>query len=328
MKKNLLFIFALIAALFIGVVYGIGFYRYQLFPYSQLQAAYHSYQERTGAADGPWSIGVYEGETPFELTDPQTIVNPVLTADDVTDIDAKFVADPFLMIEDNHYTMFFEVLDRSSDKGVIAYAESQDGLTWEYKNVILDEPFHLSYPYVFKWEDEYYLVPESYEDLSVKLYRAVSYPDKWEAADTLLTGYRFIDPSIFRHDEKWWLFVTTLEGDTLNLYYAEDLFGTWTAHPQNPLIKLDKNISRPAGRVLEFDNKLFRLTQDGDPSYGLQVFAFEITELSKDVYTEELVSEEPLVAMSGEGWNAAGMHHVDAHQLNDKWIAAVDGRSR
>ena len=38
------------------------------------------------------------------------------------------------------------------------------------------------------------------------------------------------------------------------------------------------------------------------------------------------VGEQPLLAGSGAGWNAGGMHHIDARpQPEGGWIAAVDG---
>ena len=79
--------------------------------------------------------------------------------------------------------------------------------------------------------------------------------------------------------------------------------------------------------MLVHDNRLYRFAQDDDPSYGIQVFAFEITELTEQTYVEKIVSEKPVVSMTGHGWNAAGMHHVDLHQTEDKWIAVVDGKS-
>jgi hypothetical protein len=37
-------------------------------------------------------------------------------------------------------------------EGEIGLATSEDGLKWDYKQVVLNEPFHLSYPYVFEWQ--------------------------------------------------------------------------------------------------------------------------------------------------------------------------------
>ena len=102
-----------------------------------------------------WS-GVTTG--PFHLVDPPNIQNPVLTAADVTDAYASFVADPFLFFENNVWYMFFEVYRPGFD-GAIAFATSADGLTWSYQGLVLDEPFHLSYPLVFKYGNSHYMVP-------------------------------------------------------------------------------------------------------------------------------------------------------------------------
>jgi hypothetical protein len=137
-----------------------------------------------------------------------------------------------------------------------------------------------------------------------------------------------VDPSIFWYSDKWWLFVSTPESDVLNLYFSDDLLGEWKPHALNPLIKFNKNIARPGGRVIIDDGHLYRLTQDDDPSFGSQVFVFEITRLSEEAYTEKIVSDQPVICKTGKGWNSLGMHHVDLHKIGDKWIAAVDGRNR
>lgn len=278
------------------------------------------------AGSGPWSIGIYTGVSPFELHDPEDISNPVLTAEDVTDVDAKFVADPFMTIKDGRFYLFFEVLNRANKQGDIGYAESENGKEWKYKNILINEPFHLSYPYVFEWDNNDYLILESHEDLSIRLYRATSFPAEWQFVKSIFNGEHYVDPSIFRYENVWWLFYTNPLNDALNLYYADELMGEWMPHPMNPIIKLNKHIARPGGRVLVHEGRIYRFTQDTEPRYGIQVFAFEIEELSKTAYKEKIVSEKPVVTMSGEGWNAYGMHHVDPHFMNGQWMAAVDGR--
>lgn len=280
---------------------------------------------QTASTYGPYSIGIYSGSSPFELRQPEDISNPILTGRDVTDIDATFVADPFMIVEKDRYYMFFEVLNRANKQGDIGYAESLDGKKWEYKKIIIDEPFHLSFPYVFKWEGSYYLIPESNKDLSIRLYQATSFPGKWQFVKNLINNHQYVDPAIFRHKDKWWLFCSESTNDTLHLYYASDLLGNWTPHSKNPIVKSNKHIARPGGRVFTYNDHLYRLTQDDEPTYGIQVFALEITDLSETSYEERLV-KNPIVAMSGSGWNAGGMHTVDPHFVQDRWMAAVDGR--
>jgi len=115
--------------------------------------------------------------------------------------------------------MFFEVMNRATDKGDIGYAESEDGIKWNYGKIIINEKFHLSYPYVFEWGDSYYMIPESVNDFSVRLYKAISFPEKWEYLGNLLSGYKNADPSIFRYDDKWWMFVSSVENNVLNRYF-------------------------------------------------------------------------------------------------------------
>lgn len=306
-----------------------------MFPYDYIRKGYDYFVQDISTADstysddtyGPWSIGIYEGSTPFNLSDPENISNPVITAKDVTDIDAQFVADPFMVVTDSCYYLFFEILNRSTNQGDIGYAESKDAIKWKYKRVVLDENFHLSYPHVFKWKNDYYLIPESEQDFSVRLYKASTFPDHWKYIGNLINGFDFSDPTIFRYKDKWWLFVSNTYSNALNLFYSDDLSKGWKAHPMNPIVKADMNISRPGGRVIIDEDHIYRFTQDDDPDYGLQVFAFEITTLSENSYKEKMVSENPVVKMTGKGWNAAGMHQVDLHKVGNKWIASVDGRN-
>lgn len=274
-----------------------------------------------------WSIGIYTGDSPFNLSSPENIKNPVLTAKDVTDVPADFVADPFMVCENGIWYMFFEVLNSFNNKGEIGLATSKDGFKWSYQQIILDEPFHLSYPYVFKFENEYYMIPESKESSAVRLYQATDFPKTWLYSDTLLEGDNFKDSSIVYFQHKWWLFTTTGNNSSLQLYYTDTLTGKWIEHPKSPIIKKNYHIARPGGRMTIFDNKLFRYTQDCQPFfYGNQVRAFEITEISTINYSERSVNQNPIIRGSGSGWNADGMHNIDPHIVSqNQWIACVDG---
>ena len=160
---------------------------------------------------------------------------------------------------------------------------------------------------------------------AVRLYKASAFPVAWEVVGTLLDGV-YQDASIVRYGERWWMFAGTHGGDTLGLYYADDLMGPWTEHPGSPIVEGDANIARPGGRVLIFRGQLFRYTQDGDPTYGNQVRAFHITRLTTKDYRETELNESPILGASGRGWNGKGMHTIDAHQIGEgEWIACVDG---
>ncbi len=276
-----------------------------------------------------WSIGIYVGESPFDLASPKCVTNPVLTGENVTDVPAAYTADPFMVRVHQTWYMFFEIMHQRTGKGEIGLATSEDGAKWTYQQVVLEEPFHLSYPYVFNVEDEYYMLPESHWQSSVRLYRAVDFPTRWTYVRILIEGREYVDPSIFHYNDQWWLFVgigdPPWRADSLCLFYADELTGPWREHPKSPLIEGNRRIARPAGRVLTLDDRVIRYAQDCSQAYGTQVRAFEITELATTRYSER-VRESPVLTGTGAGWNGGGMHHVDLHPLDDgRWIACVDG---
>lgn len=271
-----------------------------------------------------WTIGIYTGSSPFQLSPPPNVVNPVLTAADVTDLNVDIVAHPFMIVTDSLYYMFFTAKDEKTDKGGIGMAESKDGINWKYKQIVIKEPFVLAYPYVFKWQNDYYMIPEAHTETTVRLYKAIKFPDKWKYEGDLLTGDQFFVPTVIRYKEMWWMFIVRPGNETLRLFYAADLKGPWIEHPQSPVVKNDLKTARPAGRPFVIDGILYRLGMDCYPTYGYQVHAFQITDISTKNYAEKII-DIPLVKSSSVGWNAEAMHHVDAHQIaRNKWISVVD----
>ena len=273
-----------------------------------------------------WAIGVYAGDSPISFSSTSKTKNPVLTANDVTDIQAAYIADPFMVHNKDTWYVFFEVMNEDTKQGDIAFASSNDALNWTYQHVVLDEPFHLSYPYVFQWNGEYYMIPETKRANSIRLYKAVDFPSQWTLLEILIDKVGYVDPSIFYFNGMWWMFAASGKNDTLHLHYADELTGPWSEHPMSPVIRGDRNIARPAGRVLVFDGRIIRYTQDDYPDYGNQVRAFEITNLTTTSYEENEVCKNLMKKPKRFGWNKKGMHHIDAHQLGEKeWIAVVDG---
>ena len=276
-----------------------------------------------------WSIGVFTGSTIFNLSQPPGIKNPIITPDDVYDIKASGVADPFFIRDNGIWYMFFEIIDRTNDKGCIGLSESNDGLHWNYRQIVLDETFHLSYPYVFKFQNEYYMIPSSSDAPCLYLYKAEDFPTNWNIADTLLNG-SYQDASILQYDDKWWLFTETdSKNGILHLYYADDLFGPWEKHPESPVVNGDKDRSRPGGRILIDNGQLLRFAQDDYPTYGNAIRVFEIVNLTTESYNEIELFSQPIFQGSGTGWNSVGMHNIDIVQADeDYYIACVDGRKR
>ncbi len=274
----------------------------------------------------PWAIGVYlcHQEEPFNFSG-EGIENPILKAKDITDMEAEFIADPFLIKEDETFYLFFEAFNTKTKQGDIGLAASKNGLEWIYQQVVLDEPYHLSYPCVFKYENEYYMLPACGKEGILIYYKANPFPLVWSKIKTLGMGKRFGDCSIFNFQETWWLFSETIGKDTLELHYSDNPFGPWTKHPKSPVKKGDPDRSSPAGQIVVLDNRIIRYAKDVFPYYGNQVWAFEILKLTRDDYEERLIGGKPILK-GFDNWNTRGMHHVSPLRLGPElWMAAVDG---
>ena len=277
-----------------------------------------------------WSIGIYAGPSPFQLTPyPGPAAQPVLGPDSLGGVKADGVADPFMVRYGNQWLMFFEIENRCTDKGEIGLATSPDALSWAFQGIVLEEPFHLSYPQVFEHGGVWYLLPEAAASGGTRLYQADASPTgPWHLA-TVLINAPLVDPTLFCHDGRWWLLA--LKGfrveDELVLYHADRLAGPWRPHLANPVLRHDRRAARPAGRVIRYQDALIRFSQDYTAYYGRQVRAFRIGELSTECYSERELVEMDGLGPSGQGWNATGMHHINIHELApDSWIACVDGR--
>jgi hypothetical protein len=268
---------------------------------------------------------MFAGDDPLRLLPLAS--NPVLTAADVTDAAVKYVADPFMTRVDGTWHMFFEAMRLADARGVIAHAASPDGHAWRYDRVVLDEPFHLSYPHVVAAEDGFFMVPESWRAGGIRLYRADAFPQRWSCVGTLVEG-ELVDPSVFRFGGRWWMFAASpaQRAVDLHVFEAPDLRGPWTEHARSPVVRNDPARARPAGRTIVRDGVPVRFAQDCSQRYGSSVSAFEIVELTRTRYRERALGERPFLGPSGTGWNAARMHHVDLHEIGAKsWLACADG---
>jgi hypothetical protein len=277
-----------------------------------------------------WAIGLYAGPDPLHLAPMDGVRNPILTRESVLDVDAGFVADPFLFHHEDRWYCFYEVLNEDTGLGEIAVSSSADMRSWSYEGIALVEPYHLSYPLVFEADGTPHLVVESSAARVVRAYRATDFPRRWEPAVDLLDDGPRHDPTLFAHDGRWWLFTggrdERRKWGRLDLHVADHPLGPFEPHPASPVVENDPTVARPAGRVIRHEGRLIRFGQDCTSIYGREVSAAVIDCLTPNEYAETPLREHPILRGTGSGWNRSRMHHLDAHELPDgSWIAAVDG---
>jgi len=235
-----------------------------------------------------------------------------------------FYADPFLLEVDGHHHLFVEDYAFSEGRAAISTLELHPDGSVGPTTVVLKRPYHLSYPFVFRDGDAFYMLPETKGSQRIELYRATQFPTSWELA-AVLTDFPAADPTILRHGGRYWLFVTrTLRGtnpwDELFLYHADRLEGPWQPHPRNPIVS-DARSARPAGRILDRDGVLLRPAQDCSHAYGWRIRWNRI-----EVLTETDYREVPLDTTEPKG--IPGVERTHTYD-NDGTFEVLDGlRSR
>jgi hypothetical protein len=199
----------------------------------------------------------------------------------------RFYADPFMIEEGGKIWVFFEDFDYATQRGRISCAEVEKGGI-DNPVPVLERPYHLSYPCVFRAAGAMYMIPETGSNGTIELYRCVHFPDRWKAEKELFKG-QAVDTTAWMDDGLYWFFVTLQEprgfGTQLWLFYASALTGEWTTHPANP-ISTDVRTSRGAGAIFRDNGKLFRPSQDCSKHYGYSTTFNEIVVLDRYQYQE------------------------------------------
>jgi hypothetical protein len=201
-------------------------------------------------------------------------------------------ADPFIMRKGNKYFLFFEEFDLRKRHGYISVGQ----LDIKNNNIInvkkiLEKPYHLSFPFVFIFKKNYFMIPESHNKRAVDLYKFKEFPYKLTKIKTLLNNVDAVDSVMIFKNKYWWLFSNLraeekdLHSKKLCLYYSENfLKNDFAVHPKNPIC-IDPKYARNAGQIIE-KNELFRVSQDCSSIYGESINILKIKELSKSKYLE------------------------------------------
>jgi hypothetical protein len=231
-----------------------------------------------------------------------------------------FWADPFGFEHGGRNWVFFEDYSYQKKRGWIACAAvSSDGSLMSPTPCLENPDRHYSYPHVFRAGSDIFMVPESYDSQRVDLFRCQEFPSKWAHERSIFQG-QFVDTTIWQHDGLWWLMTTRAEPDPragcLLLFYSESLTGEWQFHPANP-ISTDSRNNRGAGRVFRAENRLIRPSQSRCPIYGYSFSLNEITKLTPEDYSEQV-----LTTVTPEFWDGFCAVHTYNRVGN---IELIDG---
>ncbi len=232
-----------------------------------------------------------------------------------------FIADPCWIKEKGIYYLFVEAaIDLF---GRIDVYSSKDFINWELYGTALEIDTHLSYPLVFRYNDEIYMMPESNKAKEVALYETDNFPLGWKKKRVLIDKV-LVDSSILFYNDLVYIFAADSDYN-LYVYYSDDILnGEFKMHPKSPLGRGEG--MRPAGRPIILDGKIVLPMQSHKKGYGYSIKKLVITYLDTQTisYHKGGVWFKPL---KNSKFFRDGVHHVDIQKDGDGYRYTFDGRS-
>ncbi len=205
-----------------------------------------------------------------------------------------FWADPFIVHKNRKDYIFVEEYKWSIKKGHISVIELNDDNTQKVTKII-DNDYHFSYPFIFEYDHDYYMIPETASNQTIELYKCDNFPYDWSFQKNIFENIVAVDTTLFYHNDLWWLFTSidetkkSTKHDELFIFYTTNpISGKWLPHKMNPVIS-DAKVARPAGNIFTSDGKIFRPSQNCTGIYGSAININEILVLTKTDYQEQLI---------------------------------------
>jgi hypothetical protein len=208
----------------------------------------------------------------------------------------RFWADPFVVYRDDKYYVFIEEYEYERKKGYISVLTIDSKGNSSTPAKVLERPYHLSYPYLFEYQGDLFMIPESAKNRTIEAYKCTRFPDQWEFHKVLMANVIAQDATLYYFNQKWWMFVTMVEHDgapctdELFLFYADQPFSdNWSPHPMNP-IHSDVRRGRSAGNIFEYNGRHYRPSQNSVQKYGRGMKISQIVNLTEEFYEEKETS--------------------------------------
>lgn len=204
-------------------------------------------------------------------------------------------ADPILVDDSQKTYMFYEAVD--NDKGRIEVAEIGPDCRVSGAHVILEDDCHYSYPFVFRRDQQWYMIPESSAAGEVRLYKAQDFPYDW-CLEQVLLRQKSVDTTVFEQDGRWYLLTFLVDEGTEKVVpqaYCMDWNGERPVLLPMEWDEFDCLNVRGAGPVLKKDGVCYRPAQKSqEQRYGdsITFFRIEHTENAyREVYAGSLLPE-------------------------------------
>lgn len=210
----------------------------------------------------------------------------------------EWYADPIVYEYDEKTYVFMELFDNETKKGKIAVSIlSESGLSTP--NVIIEESWHLSYPRVFEFDGNIYILPETNKTKNLYFYKCINFPNEWKLTSKIENIGRFSDSEVLSYGKKLIIIFSEKKADNpfftrLKIGELKNIDGKFIIDMESfERFNLNQDYSlnsRNGGSIFVHNGDLVRVCQESSPlSYGLGLRFNKILNINKNEFKEETI---------------------------------------
>ena len=225
---------------------------------------------------GIFDLTRYEWQIAWRRTekDDRGLPKPSAPFFPVPNSPSLYAADPFLFEYEGETYLFAEIYSLWTTRGMIGFSKWEDGRFTPWQ-IVIQEPFHISFPNLFRYRGRIFLCPESIAGESVYFYEALEFPRVWKKHKPFIQGLECTDTVFLERNGVLYGFTciyTVNRDQQLFLFRFTDFEnGIISWHPDNP-IAADDGMLRAGGKIIVTPDSEYRVAQDCRSSYGKGLF--------------------------------------------------------
>lgn len=193
-------------------------------------------------------------------------------------------ADPFIIEYNNRVAIFVELMDYRYGLGTIGVFEIKDGIISNVKEII-KEKYHMSFPNIFFYGKDLYMIPETYNNNDIHLYKCISFPDKWQIDSVLLHNENLVDHAVFQQFDNTYVVSFDIKDNKSRCFILD-----WDDMKLNEIFpKGNYCLERPGGTFYYNNDHIERPIQECKNCYGEYLKIYELKKMNNFYFEESFI---------------------------------------
>lgn len=207
-------------------------------------------------------------------------------------------ADPIIREINGKQWIFAECFDRWKRKGMICVINVKD-IGKKKPRIVIDEPFHMSFPEVFEYKNEHYMIPETHSVSEFRIYKMGHTVYDWKLVDAIKTEYEYSDTVVHVKDEN--IYILSTEKKIENPYINRlHFFKLKFTDNNSSVTAIELQIKcrneygydvRNGGSIINIKDDMYRVIQESEwGHYGKNLLLRHVEEIDDEGYVEKNTS--------------------------------------